>query len=68
MTDGQYFNVKDAKGLDRVLNTIDKLERTTIDIEQYNKYDEHYLRFLLPGLALLALGAALNSWLGKMVI
>jgi Ca-activated chloride channel family protein len=67
-TDGQYFNVKDAKGLERVLNTIDKLERTTIDIEQYNKYDEHYLRFLLPGLALLALGAALNAWLGKMVI
>lgn len=67
-TDGQYFNVKDAQGLKKVLNTIDKLERTAIDIEQYNKYDEHFLRFLIPGLIALALGAILNSWLGKMVI
>jgi len=68
ITDGQYFNVKDAQGLKQVLNTINKLERTTIDIEQYNKYDEHFLRFLLPGLVLLAFGAALNSWLGKMIM
>lgn len=67
-TDAQYFNVKDAQGLKNVLNTIDKLERTNIDIEQFNKYDEHFLLVLLPGLILLILGATLNTWLGKMVI
>lgn len=67
-TGGLYFNVKDSRGLQKVLDTIDKLERTAVDIEQYNKYDEHFMRFLLPGILLLGVGALLNSWLGKMVI
>ncbi len=67
-TGGQYFNVKDTRGLERVLQTISKLERTTIDIEQYNKYDEHFLRFLLPGLILLLAGAVLNTWLTRNVV
>lgn len=67
-TGGQYFNVKNAKGLESVLDTINKLERTTIDIEQYNQYEEHFLRLLLPGLALLVVGTALNTWLGKTVV
>ncbi len=66
-TGGQYFNVRDPKGLEKVLNTIDRLERTAIDIEQYNKYEEHFLRFLLPGLALLLAGALLNTWLANMI-
>lgn len=67
-TGGQYFNVKDARGLERVLQAINKLERTTIDIEQYNKYEEHFLLFLVPGLALLLAGAGLNTWLGKRIV
>lgn len=67
-TNGHYFNVTDPKGLSKVMETIDKLEKTTINTELYNKYDEHFLNFLVPGLALLVLGAALNAWLGRNVI
>jgi len=67
-TGGQYFNVTDPKGLTRAMDAIGKLEKTTINTELYNQYDEHFALFLLPGLALVALGAGLNSWLGKMPI
>ena len=67
-TGGQYFNVTDPKGLGRAMEAIDKLEKTTINTELYNQYDEHFLTFLLPGLILLAAGAAMNAWLGKDLI
>lgn len=67
-TGGQYFNVTDAKGLARTLEAINKLEKTTINTEQFNKYNEHFMGFLVPGLVLLCLGAAVNSWLGRQVL
>lgn len=67
-TGGQYFNVTDPKGLAHAMESIGKLEKTTINTELYNQYDEHFALFLLPGLALVALGAGLNSWLGRMPI
>jgi Ca-activated chloride channel family protein len=67
-TGGQYFSVTDPKGLTQTLETISKLEKTTINTELFNKYDEHFLFFLIPGLALLILGAALNTWLGRQVL
>jgi Ca-activated chloride channel family protein len=68
ITGGQYFNVTDPKGLGRVMETINKLEKTSINTELFNKYDEHYLKFLVPGLALLFAGAGINLWLGRSVI
>ncbi len=67
-TGGRYFNVTDPKGLAQTLETISKLEKTTINTELFNKYDEHFLFFLIPGLALVFLGAALNTWLGRQVL
>jgi len=67
-TGGQYFNVTDPKGLAHAMDAIGKLEKTAINTELYNQYDEHFALFLLPGLALVALGAGLNSWLGKMPV
>jgi Ca-activated chloride channel family protein len=67
-TGGQYFNVTDPKGLARTLETISKLEKTSINTELYNKYDEHFLFFLIPGLLLLCIGAAMNTWLGKQIL
>ena len=67
-TGGQYFNVTDPKGLARSMETISKLEKTSINTELYTKYDEHFLQFLSPGLALLCLGAVLNTWLGRQVL
>jgi len=67
-TDGKYFNVTDAKGLAQTMEAISKLEKTTINTELYNKYDEHFLLFLIPGILLLSLGAAMNTWLGKNIL
>ena len=66
-TGGQYFNVTDPKGLNRAMEAINKLEKTRIDAEQFNQYDEHFLLFLVPGLGLILLGAGLNSLLAKAV-
>jgi Ca-activated chloride channel family protein len=67
-TGGKYFNVTDAKGLAQTLEAINKLEKTTINTELYNKYDEHFLNVLIPGLILVSLGALLNTWLGKNIL
>jgi Ca-activated chloride channel family protein len=67
-TGGEYFNVTDPKGLGGVLAKINKLEKTTIDTDLYNRYDEHFLKFLIPGLVLLGLGAMVNAWLGRTIV
>jgi Ca-activated chloride channel family protein len=67
-TGGKYFNVTDAKGLDQTMAAISKLEKTTINTELFNKYDEHFPAFLIAGLSLLVLGAVINAWLGKNIL
>lgn len=67
-TSGRYFNVTDAKGLAQTLAAISKLERTTINTELFNKYDEHFPVFLVAGLVLLVMGAVVNAWLGKNIL
>jgi hypothetical protein len=47
---------------------ISKLEKTTINTELFNKYDEHFPAFLIAGLSLLVLGAVINAWLGKNIL
>jgi len=67
-TGGRYYNVTDPKGMTYAMESINQLERTTINTEQFNQYDEHFMLFLLPGLALLILGGGINAWLGRSVI
>ncbi|MFA5043304.1 MAG: VWA domain-containing protein [Kiritimatiellia bacterium] len=67
-TGGQYFNVKDPKGLARALTDIDKLERTNIRKEIYNQYTELFPRCLWPGVLLLALASSLNMMVRKEII
>jgi Ca-activated chloride channel family protein len=67
-TGGLYFNVKDPKGLERALADIDRLERTPVQSELFNRYDEHYLRFLVPGLALTLAGVTLSALLRRVVV
>lgn len=67
-TNGRYFNVRDPKGLAKALQEIDKLEKTAVRREIYNQYDEWYLRFLAPGLAMLVLAASLNMFWFREII
>jgi Ca-activated chloride channel family protein len=67
-TSGQYFNVKDPKGLSRALTDIDKLEKTNISKEIYNQYTELFPRYLWPGVLLLALAVSLSMMVRKEII
>lgn len=59
-TGGTYFNVQDPQGLDRALNHIDKLEKTTIDSTVFNQYRELMEPFLAAGLILLVAAFSLQ--------
>ncbi len=59
-TQGRYFNVRDEEGLQRALEDIDRLEKTTIERETYHHYNELFLLFLFPGIALIIGGTGLN--------
>jgi Ca-activated chloride channel family protein len=52
-TGGMYFPVDDRDSLERALEEIDKLETTNLDVDGYERWNEHFPSFLLPG-ALLA--------------
>jgi Ca-activated chloride channel family protein len=67
-TGGKYFNVKDKEGLQQALGEIDKLEKTEIEREVYYRYRELYRWFLVPGLALLLLGASLNMLCAQRIV
>lgn len=59
-TDGEYFNVRDPKGLKAAMKEIDELEKTKIERDVYEQFNELMSYFLLPGLVFLSLGTILN--------
>ncbi len=67
-TGGEYFNVRDAEGLERALAEIDKLEKTEIQQEVYNQYEELFLSLLLPALGCVVLGTTLNMLTAKRIV
>ncbi len=67
-TGGVYFNVKDAKGLDQAMENINKLEKTKVDKDVYNQYNELFPFFLWPGVALITIAASLNMLMARRII
>jgi Ca-activated chloride channel family protein len=67
-TGGLYYNVRDPKGLQQAMSTIDKLEKTKVSSETYSQADELFHRLLIPGLALLALALAARAWGGRELV
>ena len=59
-TGGQYFRAVDRDSLAGVYSEIDKLERTEVSEIRFRQYSEHYARFVLAGLSLIALSTVLN--------
>ncbi len=55
-TGGTYFSVNDRDSLEKALDEIDQLETTKIDADVFNRWNEHFVPFLLVG-ALLVLAA-----------
>lgn len=60
ITGGEYFRATDNNSLSQIYKEIDKLEKSKIDVKQYSKKEEEYLRFALAGAALLLLSLFLK--------
>ncbi len=53
LTGGAYFRAEDAAGLQRIYETIDELEKTEIEMKQYQEYNERFAWLVWPALVLL---------------
>jgi len=52
ITGGHYFRAKDTESLERIYDTIDKLEKTEAKVKEYHEYEEHFKWFLIPAFLL----------------
>ena len=55
MTGGKYFRAENAEGLRAIYDEIDQLEKTEVEVSQYQRYRELFQWFVLGGLAILLL-------------
>lgn len=60
-TGGKYFNVQSIDKLRETYTQIDKLEKTQIEFEQYNIYEQKYFWFLQVALLLLVIEILLSE-------
>ena len=67
-TGGQYFNVKDAKGLERAMDDINALEKTSVEKEEYNQYNELFSWFLGTALSFIVMGTGLNMMMTRRIV
>ncbi len=67
-TNGQYFNVRDTGGLEQALAEIDKLEKTEVERNIFEQYNELFPWLLWPALCLITAGAGLNMMISKRII
>lgn len=59
-TGGRYFRATDTDSLKEIYATIDKLEKTEVELEVFSQYDEKFQYFLWPGFLLLMLSLMLR--------
>lgn len=61
MTDAKYFRATDGKSLEDIFEQIDKLEKSTVELDQYKQYRDLFAWFLVPGFVLIALESLLGQ-------
>lgn len=61
MTGGQYFRATDNEKLRSIYQEIDQLEKTKINVKEYNKKNEEFFLFALIGFLLLLAEVALRN-------
>jgi len=67
ITGARYFRADDTRSLEAVYATIDDLEKTTAEVQEFVHRDERYHAFLAAGLALLMLQQLLaQTWLRRL--
>lgn len=52
-TDGLYFRAENTEGLQKIYTTIDRLEKTAVEVQQFAESKELYPYILLPAFVLL---------------
>lgn len=60
-TGGEYFRATDAGELERIYETIDELEKSTIETKTFTSFTDKYLLFALPALLLLVFELGLGE-------
>ena len=60
-TGGLYFRAENIEGLQKIYDTIDKMERTEVKVKTFAEYNELYIWFLMPALGLLGLWILLTN-------
>jgi len=60
-TDGKYFRANNNNKLAEIYQEIDKLEKSKIDVKEYSKKEEEYLKYAVAGTLLLLLGMFLKT-------
>lgn len=61
-TDGQYYRAKDPKTLEQIFKTINQLEKSEFEKDNFIQYKELYLGFTIVGLILLLLGIFFDKY------
>ncbi|MFP4474861.1 MAG: vWA domain-containing protein [Desulfatibacillaceae bacterium] len=64
---GRYFRATDTERLVEIYDIIDEMEKTEVKVREFFHYNEKYLLFLLPALALLGLELVFRSVLWRCV-
>ena len=67
-TGGRYFNVKDHSGLEKAMEDINKLEKTKIERDIFEQYNELFPWCLWPALCFIAAGTGLNMMISKRIV
>lgn len=67
-THARYFAVRDAEGLKAALEEIDTLEKTTLDRTVYQRWNEHFVPFLLLGTALVLSAVSLQMMASRRLV
>jgi Ca-activated chloride channel family protein len=63
ITGGRYFKAEDPKALEQVFATINQLERTEFEDDNYKEYNELAFPIIMAALLLLAAGIVLDKYL-----
>ena len=61
MTGGKYFRAEDSRGLKAIYNSIDKLEKSQVEVQVFNQYQELAGWLLAPALLLLLAAMVLKQ-------
>lgn len=61
VTGGEFFQANDTETLVNIYKKIDQLEKTEVQIHEFNEYQEDFLRYLVPGFVLLLMAWVMQS-------